>query len=81
MLYLIQYFILNKALSKDYILEYEMKISNKKYRDLISRAMSVNGRKETLDLLYEAAKFNKNWIIFNLYIILNFSPNYNFINK
>ena len=37
-----------------------MKISNKKYRDLIARAMSVNGRKETLDLLYEASKFNKN---------------------
>tara|TARA_Y100000589_G_C26858497_1_gene508965 strand:- start:217 stop:330 length:114 start_codon:yes stop_codon:yes gene_type:complete len=37
-----------------------MKISNKKYRDLISRAMSVNGRKETLDLLYEALKSNKN---------------------
>jgi len=37
-----------------------MKISNKKYRDLISLAMSVNGRKETLYLLYEAAKFNKN---------------------
>ena len=39
-----------------------MKISNKKYRDLIARAMSVDGRKETLDLLYEAAKFNKNRI-------------------
>tara|TARA_B100000212_G_scaffold273486_1_gene212895 strand:- start:146 stop:259 length:114 start_codon:yes stop_codon:yes gene_type:complete len=37
-----------------------MKISNKKYRDLISCAMSVNGRKETLDLLYEALKSNKN---------------------
>ncbi len=38
----------------------KMKISDKKYRDLISLAMSVNGRKETLDLLYEAAKLNKN---------------------
>ena len=36
-----------------------MKISNKKYRDLIALAMSVNGRKETINLLYEAAKFNK----------------------
>ena len=37
-----------------------MKILNKKHRDLIAHAMSVNGRKETLDLLYEASKFNKN---------------------
>tara|TARA_Y100001978_G_scaffold168872_1_gene157503 strand:+ start:303 stop:416 length:114 start_codon:yes stop_codon:yes gene_type:complete len=37
-----------------------MKISNKKYRYLLALAMSVNGRKETLDLLYEAAKFTKN---------------------
>ena len=37
-----------------------MKISNKKYRDLIVLAMLVNGRKETLDLLNEAEKFNKN---------------------
>jgi len=37
-----------------------MKISNKKYRDLLALAMSVKGRKETLDLLCEAAKFNKN---------------------
>ncbi len=37
-----------------------MKISNKKYRDLIALAMLVNGRKETLDLLNEAEKFNKN---------------------
>ena len=37
-----------------------MKISTKTYRDLIALAMSVNGRKETLDLLYEATKFNKN---------------------
>ena len=37
-----------------------MKILNKKYRDLIVLAMSVNGRKETINLLYEAAKFNKN---------------------
>ena len=40
-----------------------MKISNKKYRNLVTLAMSVNGRKETLDLLYEASKFNKNKII------------------
>ena len=37
-----------------------MKISNKKYRDLIALAMSVNGRKETISLLHEAAKFNRN---------------------
>ena len=37
-----------------------MKMLNKKYRDLIALAMAVNGRKETLDLLYEASKFNKN---------------------
>ena len=37
-----------------------MKISNKKYRDIIVLAMLVNGRKETLDLLNEAEKFNKN---------------------
>ena len=37
-----------------------MKISNKIYRDLIALAMSVNGRKETINVLYEAAKFNKN---------------------
>ena len=36
-----------------------MKISDKKYRDLIALAMSVNGRKETINLLYEAVKFNK----------------------
>jgi len=36
-----------------------MKISSKKYGDLIALAMSVNGRKETLDLLSEAAKYNK----------------------
>ena len=47
-----------------------MKILDKKYRDLISLAMLVNGRKETLDLLYEAAKLNKNWTIYNLFIIL-----------
>tara|TARA_Y100000589_G_scaffold30686_1_gene25633 strand:+ start:261 stop:374 length:114 start_codon:yes stop_codon:yes gene_type:complete len=37
-----------------------MKITNKKYRDLIDLAMTVNGKKETLDLLYLAAKLNKN---------------------
>ena len=37
-----------------------MKISNKKYRDLIALAMLVNGRKETLDLLHQAEKLNKN---------------------
>ena len=37
-----------------------MKILNKKYRDLIALAKSVNGRKETLELLYEAARFNRN---------------------
>ena len=37
-----------------------MKTSCKKYVDLIALAMSVNGRKETLYLLYEAAKYNKN---------------------
>jgi len=37
-----------------------MKILSKRYRDLIALAMSVNGRKETLNLLYEAAKYNKN---------------------
>ena len=40
--------------------DYLMKISNKKYRDLIALAMSVNGRKETLDLICEAEKYNKN---------------------
>ena len=39
-----------------------MKISCEKYGELIALAMSVDGRKETLDLLYEAAKFNKNRI-------------------
>ena len=37
-----------------------MKILNCKYKNLIALAMSVNGRKETLDLLNEAAKLNKN---------------------
>ena len=37
-----------------------MKILSKRYGDLIALAMSVNGRKETLNLLYEAAKFNNN---------------------
>jgi len=37
-----------------------MKISNKKYRDLIALAMLVNGRKEILDLLNEAEKFIRN---------------------
>ena len=36
-----------------------MNISNKKYRDLIALAKSPNSRRETLDLLSEAAKFNK----------------------
>jgi len=36
-----------------------MKTSNKKYRDLIALAISVNGRKETLNLLHEASKLNK----------------------
>ena len=36
-----------------------MNISNKKYRELIALAKSVNGRRETLELLYEAIKFNK----------------------
>ena len=40
-----------------------MKISNKKYRELVDLAMSVYGRKETLELLYEAVKFDKNKII------------------
>ena len=34
-----------------------MNISNKKYRDLITLALSVNGRKEKLVLLNEAANF------------------------
>ena len=38
-----------------------MKISNKKYKELIALAYSVKGRKETLEFLYEAAKFNKNF--------------------
>ena len=37
-----------------------MKTSCKKYVDLIALATSVNGRKEILDLLYEAAKYSKN---------------------
>ena len=40
-----------------------MKILNSKYRNLIALAISVNGRKETLDLLNEAVKLNKNTII------------------
>ena len=59
-----------------------MIIFSKKYGDLIALAMSVNGRKETLDLLYEAAKLNKNWTIYNLFIIfIYFLPNINFINE
>ena len=37
-----------------------MKSLSKKYGVLIALAISVNGRKETLDLLYEAANYNKN---------------------
>tara|TARA_Y100000589_G_scaffold213081_1_gene200941 strand:+ start:118 stop:231 length:114 start_codon:yes stop_codon:yes gene_type:complete len=37
-----------------------MKILNRKYKNLIALAMSVNGRKETLDLLKEAGKLIKN---------------------
>ena len=37
-----------------------MKISNKKYRDLIALEISVNGKKEAINLLYEAAKFKRN---------------------
>ena len=57
-----------------------MNISNKKYRDLIALAMSANGRRETLDLLYEAAKLNKNWTIYNLFIYYSylFFPQYKF---
>jgi len=36
-----------------------MKDSNKKYRDLIALALDSKCRKETLDLLNQAAKFNK----------------------
>jgi len=36
-----------------------MKISNMKYKDLVARTKSANGRKETLDLLYEAIRLNK----------------------
>ena len=36
-----------------------MKISNKIYRDLIALAILVNGRKETINLLYKAAKLKK----------------------
>ena len=36
-----------------------MKFSNKRYKDLLARAISVNSRKQILDLLYEVAKFNK----------------------
>ena len=36
-----------------------MKISNIKYKDLLAIAKSANGRKETLDLLYEAIRLNK----------------------
>tara|TARA_Y100001978_G_C23465465_1_gene324401 strand:- start:213 stop:335 length:123 start_codon:yes stop_codon:yes gene_type:complete len=36
-----------------------MKILNEKYRDIIALANSVNGRKETLELLYEAARLKK----------------------
>tara|TARA_B100000963_G_scaffold314383_1_gene292890 strand:- start:54 stop:167 length:114 start_codon:yes stop_codon:yes gene_type:complete len=36
-----------------------MKISNIKYKDLLALAKSANGRKETLDLLYEAIRLNK----------------------
>ena len=37
-----------------------MKTLNNRYIELISLAKSVNGRKKTLELLYEAAKFNRN---------------------
>ena len=43
--------------------EYLMKITNKKYTDLIALATVANGRKETLYLLYEAEKLNKNHMI------------------
>ena len=36
-----------------------MKISNMKYKDLLARAKSAYGRKETLDLLYEEIRLNK----------------------
>ena len=38
--------------------EYLIKISNKRYSDLIALAFTANGRKETFNLLYEE-KFNK----------------------
>ena len=37
-----------------------MKILNKIYKDLITFAMSINVRKETLDLLYEEGKCSEN---------------------
>ena len=37
-----------------------MKILNKKYIDLIALVKSVNLRKETLELLYQVERFNKN---------------------
>ena len=52
-------YILNHCIIASFF-NIKMKISDKKYRDLISLAMAVNGRKETLYLLYEAAKYNKN---------------------
>ena len=48
------------SLSQQIFYEYLMKILSKKYGELIALAMSVNGRKETLELLYEAAKYYKN---------------------
>ncbi len=44
-----------------------MNISNKRYRDLIALALSTTARRETLDLLYKAAKFNKSYIIYFIY--------------
>ena len=64
MLYLIQLFFIKDAIIILLLLmNIFMKISSKKYGDLIALVMSLNGRKETLetlDLLYEAAKYNKN---------------------
>ena len=61
--YCIKYNIIKNKLSQYFKTPFYvnlMKISNKKYRDLIALAKSANGRRETLDLLYEAAKFNMN---------------------
>ncbi len=50
-----------------------MRILNKKYQEIIAFVKTFNVKKETIDLLYELTKFNRNKILTNIYMIFIFN--------